>query len=249
MAVIAEVTLRGITPEQYDAIRERTGWLEREPEGGLAHLTWWDGADCRNVDGWESEAAFETFGEQRLGPAMADLGLDVRPDVTFHPAHEIVTTRRAVVTATPAPVRPAVDNASLVRSAYAAFAAGDIPAVLAMLAPDMDWYTPDTVSFGGRCSGPAGVGQFFSRLAENFVELSVEPETFVQSGDTVIVRGVHRGRTAADVAFELPWVHVWTVRGGAMTSFTEYLDTARLNAALTPGRVPAQERRSVGTSA
>ena len=33
MAVIAEVTLRGITREQYDAVRERVGHLERPPDG------------------------------------------------------------------------------------------------------------------------------------------------------------------------------------------------------------------------
>ena len=93
MAVIAEVTLRGITREQYDAVRRETGWLERTPEGGLAHLTWWEGDDCHNLDGWESEAAFDLFGEQRLGPAMVTVGLDVRPEVTFHPAHEFFTPK------------------------------------------------------------------------------------------------------------------------------------------------------------
>ena len=31
MAVIAEVTLRGMSKEQYDALRERVGWLTEEP--------------------------------------------------------------------------------------------------------------------------------------------------------------------------------------------------------------------------
>src|SRR3954465_3225710 len=74
MGVIAEVTLRSTTREQYDAIRERTGWLTRPPEGGLAHLTWWEGADCHNLDGWESEQAFASFGAARPGPATAARG-------------------------------------------------------------------------------------------------------------------------------------------------------------------------------
>ena len=95
MAVIAEVTLRGITREQYDAVRKETGWLERTPDGGLAHLTWWEGEDCHNLDGWESEAAFDAFGEQRLGPAMAALGLDVAPGGDLPPgARDLHATGR-----------------------------------------------------------------------------------------------------------------------------------------------------------
>jgi hypothetical protein len=37
-------------------------------------------------------------------------------------------------------------------------------------------------------------------------------------------------------------VHVWTFRDGKVTSFTEYFDTARMNAALDPATAP--ERRS-----
>ncbi len=41
MAVIAHVILRGVSREQYDAVRAETGWLERLPDGGLAHLAYW----------------------------------------------------------------------------------------------------------------------------------------------------------------------------------------------------------------
>lgn len=89
MAVIAHVILRGVDRESYDKVRAECGWLERPPVGGYAHLTWWEGIDSHNVDAWEDEAAFAAFGEGRLGPAMAKLGIDVEPDVTFHPAHEV----------------------------------------------------------------------------------------------------------------------------------------------------------------
>ena len=91
MAVIVHVVLRGVSKEQYDAVRDEVGWLENTPEGGLGHFTWWEGDDNHNTDAWESEAAFGAFGESRLGPAMAKLGIDVQPEVTFHPAHEVFT--------------------------------------------------------------------------------------------------------------------------------------------------------------
>lgn len=91
MAVIAHVLLRGVSPDTYDRVRAETGWLERTPTGGLMHVSWWEGDDCHNLDAWESEDAFNAFGADRLGPAMGKLGIDVAPEVTFHPAHEVFT--------------------------------------------------------------------------------------------------------------------------------------------------------------
>ena len=232
MAVVAEVTLRGISREQYDAVRERTGWLERTPDGGLAHLTWWEGEDCHNLDGWESEAAFDAFGEQRLGPAMAELGLDVVPEVTFHPAHEIFTPRAGVVAATETPNVATAGNVELARSGYASFSAGDIPGVLALFADDLVWSTPESISFGGVYRGPEGAAEFFTKLPQNFAELRVEPERYIDAGDTVVVQGRHRGRTVAGNAFDVPWAHVWTYRDGKVTSFAEFMDTATVARAL-----------------
>lgn len=89
MAVIAHVILTGVSREQYDAVRAECGWLEDPPDGGLAHLTWWEGADNHNMDAWESAEAFDRFGQDRLAPAMAKAGVDVAPQVTFYDAHEV----------------------------------------------------------------------------------------------------------------------------------------------------------------
>ena len=99
MAVIAHVILPGVSTDQYDAVRAAAGWLEKVPDGGLSHVTWWEGADCHNVDAWESEVAFAAFGEDRLGPAMAKAGLSVQPEVTFHPAHEVYVAKAVTITA------------------------------------------------------------------------------------------------------------------------------------------------------
>jgi len=100
MAVIAHIVLPGVTPEQYDAVRSNCGWLTQHPAGVLSHVTWWEGADCHNIDAWESEAAFGAFGETRLGPAMAQAGVAVQPQVTFHPAHEVFAPKALTITAT-----------------------------------------------------------------------------------------------------------------------------------------------------
>jgi hypothetical protein len=98
MAVVAHVLLRGVSPELYDRLRAEVGWLERAPDGGYMHVAWWEGNDNHNVDAWESEEAFNAFGTDRLGPAMAALGIDVAPEVTFHPAHEVYTPQSVRLT-------------------------------------------------------------------------------------------------------------------------------------------------------
>jgi hypothetical protein len=100
MAVIVHVVLPGLNRDQYDAVRKEVGWLDKPPIGGLSHVTWWEGTDCHNLDSWESEAAFGAFGEQRLGPAMAKVGINMEVNPVFHPAHEVYLPKALTVTAT-----------------------------------------------------------------------------------------------------------------------------------------------------
>ena len=232
MAVVVQVTLRGVTREQYDAVRAQAGWIEQPPAGGLSHTTWWEGEDCINLDAWESEEAFAAFGEHRLAPAMAAVGIATAPETTTHPAHEVYTPRPGVVAPTATPTIGATDNVGLIRSGYEAFARGDIEAVMGLFDPTIAWYTPDTIPFGGSYLGQAAVGEFFGKLPENYAELHVEPTSFIDRADTVVVIGRHRGRSVAGIPFEIPFVHVWSLSNGKATTFTEHVDTVKMNAAL-----------------
>ena len=98
MAVVVRVVLPGLSEEQYDQVRAEVGWLEDPPDGGLSHLAWWEGDDNHNMDGWRDEASFQAFVENRLGPAMGKLGLDIEPTVTVHPAHEVYAPGAVKVT-------------------------------------------------------------------------------------------------------------------------------------------------------
>jgi uncharacterized protein len=125
-----------------------------------------------------------------------------------------------------------MSSTSILRSAYESFSAGDVPAVLALFDDAIVWTTPDSVEFGGTYHGPAGAGEFFSHLPEHYAELSVMPAQFVEQGETVVVIGELRGRSHSGVSFELPFVHLWTVRSGKAVDFKEFFDTAKMNAYL-----------------
>ena len=100
MAVIADLVLPGVSRDDYDRVRAAVDWLNQPPAGGISHVTWWEGEDCHNIDSWEDEAAMGAFIEQRLAPVMAELGIQVEPQVTFHPAHEIFAPQAVTITAT-----------------------------------------------------------------------------------------------------------------------------------------------------
>ena len=124
-----------------------------------------------------------------------------------------------------------MSNTDVIKSGYDAFARQDIPAVLAVFAPDIVWYSPDSVRNGGTYKGHDEVLGFFSALPDQYNELHVQPRQFVEQGDTVIAIGNHTG-TAATGAFDIPFVHVWTVRDGKATSFTEFFDTVKMGQAI-----------------
>lgn len=232
MALAVHVVIRGVTQDQYDAVRAADGWLDNPPAGGISHLTWWDGNDCHNMDAWESEANFQAFATTRLGPAMAKAGVDKQPEITMHEAHEAFAPAARTVAPTASVDRSSPDGVGILREAYGAFARGDIDTVLATFDESIRWDTPDSVPFGGVYQGRQGVGEFFSHLGENYAELRVEPETYVHDGDRVVVLGHHHGRSVSGNDFEAPFAHAWTMRGGKALTFNEYLDSAKINAAL-----------------
>src|SRR5262245_974494 len=52
-----------------------------------------------------------------------------------------------------------------IESLYAAFTRGDIPFILAQVAPGATWRQSKTLPWGGDYTGPEGAAEFFSKLA------------------------------------------------------------------------------------
>jgi len=118
------------------------------------------------------------------------------------------------------------DDVQVLRSAYDAFARQDLPAVMEAFDDAIEWRGPDSLPFGGTYNGHEGVGAFFGTLPQYWHELSVEPEEFVDGGETIVVIARIRGR-AAGGAYDERHIHLWRMRGGKALAFTEWSDTAR----------------------
>lgn len=89
MAISMNMTWKDVTVEQYEAVRARVGWEVNHPPGGVVHTCWFEGSDMRVMDVWDSAEAFNAFVQERLMPAVAELGLPGEPHVVIHPAHAL----------------------------------------------------------------------------------------------------------------------------------------------------------------
>jgi len=126
------------------------------------------------------------------------------------------------------------DNVAVVRRAYENFKGGDIKGLLDSLTEEVDWRLPEIegVGFSGGRRGRESVGGFFNELAESQETVSFEPREFVAQGDKVVALGTYRWRVKkTGREYGGDWAHVFTVRGGKIEGFHEYMDSAAARAA------------------
>lgn len=121
------------------------------------------------------------------------------------------------------------ENLETVREAYRSFAAGDMPAFLALLAEDVQWFMPTVpgIPFSGSCRGRTQVAEFFEALDEAEDILEFTQDEFIVTGSQVAVTGRYRARVrATDRVVETPYAHFFTVVDSRIRLFHEYYDTA-----------------------
>ena len=121
------------------------------------------------------------------------------------------------------------ENRQFVEQAYANFKAGDIPTLLQSLSEDVTWQLPEieNVPFAGKRQGRGAVGEFFSTLASLMDARSFEEREFIAQGDKVVVLGHYVWQVKANGrTIEGDFAHVFTVRGGQIVAFHEYMDSA-----------------------
>jgi uncharacterized protein len=120
------------------------------------------------------------------------------------------------------PHTTANDNAALIRRGYDAFARGDIPAVLEVLATDITWHVPGRSPLSGNYKGHPGVLEFFGRCQElSGGTLRVVPDELMADDDRVIVLCTVSAERHGQ-AWSSPEVHVWRVAQGRAAEFVEY---------------------------
>lgn len=114
------------------------------------------------------------------------------------------------------------ERVETIEQAYAAFGRGDIPAVMAMLADDVEWSVPDAVPHGREARGHDEVGAFFAGIAELWSDFGIDVVDVVDGGDRVIGLGRAYGKLGGQES-GYGFVHVFTFADGVVTRFDEYV--------------------------
>ncbi|HMA35899.1 MAG TPA: nuclear transport factor 2 family protein [Chloroflexia bacterium] len=116
-------------------------------------------------------------------------------------------------------------NMAVIRRLYEAFGRGDVPAVLAEIAPDATWVNPYGKGhfpgqWGQPCRGHAEIGAFLKAINEAVEVRGFEPYEMIAQGDKVVVlinwKGVVR---QTGQPYETLLVHIWTLRAGQVVDY------------------------------
>jgi len=128
----------------------------------------------------------------------------------------------------------AATNLAVVGEIYAAFARGDVPSILAVIADDCAWesWAQNTaqgagISYLQRQTGPAGVAAFFDAVAQ-FQIHEFEVLDIFAGGDKVAVEVSIDATSPGGGRFRDEELHLYTLGDdGKVTRMRHYVDTAK----------------------
>jgi ketosteroid isomerase-like protein len=128
------------------------------------------------------------------------------------------------------------DNLRLTREADAAFRRGDLPAVLALMADDIEWTAPgpDDVPSNETWRGTSAVLEYLDTLNREVEFHAFEPREFLAGGIRWWSWSTTTSRSGAPAAGSPARGHVCTSRDGRLARFRLFEDISAVAAAWFP---------------
>ena len=124
-----------------------------------------------------------------------------------------------------------LEYVKVVKGMYEAFAKGDIPAVVAALDPQVEWWEAENFIYdeGNPYIGPEAVlNGVFMRIGTEWEGFTVSPKEVLDAGDTVIGHGYYSGTYVKNgKQVRAQFAHFFTFRDGKIVRFQQYTDTAQ----------------------
>ena len=122
-------------------------------------------------------------------------------------------------------------NKAIIQGLYQSFASGDIPAVIAAFADDIEWTEADGFPLGGTYIGPQSVVEnVFMRLGEFSDNWGVVMDRFIADGDTVVADGKYTwNHKQTGQPCKVRVAHIWTLADGKVVSFLQHVDSAKVH--------------------
>ncbi|GGK89760.1 nuclear transport factor 2 family protein [Streptomyces flaveus] len=124
--------------------------------------------------------------------------------------------------------------ADVVRRQYLASAHGDLEALRATLADDVEWTEMAGFPLAGTYRTPEGVtSAVMEQLAKDWDDWTAHDDTYVVDGENVVVLARYTATnkaTGKDINVRV--AHHFIVRGGLIVRFEQFVDTAKVRDAM-----------------
>jgi ketosteroid isomerase-like protein len=118
-----------------------------------------------------------------------------------------------------------------VRHFYGSLARGDLPAILSLFDPKIEWTEAERFPYyGGTWKCPEAIVEgLFEPLGRDWASFAVNAEQFIAEGDQVVSLGNYVGtHKATGRSMTAAFAHHWTVRHGKLVRFVQHTDTAKV---------------------
>jgi ketosteroid isomerase-like protein len=125
--------------------------------------------------------------------------------------------------------------ADVVRRQYLASAAGDLDALRATLAPDIEWTEMAGFPLAGTYRTPEGVtSNVMEMLGRGWDDWIAHDDRYVVDGENVVVLARYTAlHKTTQKALAVRVAHHFVVRGGLIVRFEQFVDTALVRDAMT----------------
>ncbi|HEX2909362.1 MAG TPA: nuclear transport factor 2 family protein [Chloroflexia bacterium] len=117
-------------------------------------------------------------------------------------------------------------NITTAQNLYAAFGQGDVPAVLAVFDPQIEWVEPEGSPTPGTYRGPQDIlEKVLAQFPVVYGPMEIITQDYIDGGDKVVVLGEYRLQDRSGRPVSAPFAHVWDIRDGKFTRYQDYTDT------------------------
>ena len=118
-------------------------------------------------------------------------------------------------------------NTDVLKQGYEAFGNGDLEGAMENFHDDVRWEGSNSsrIPGNGVHEGKEAVGRSFQETVQAYDKFTVEPDEFIEDGDTVVTLG-HTEAAKGDNSAKVPFVHVWRFEGGKVKRAQILTDTA-----------------------
>ncbi|HKR11129.1 MAG TPA: nuclear transport factor 2 family protein [Pyrinomonadaceae bacterium] len=128
-------------------------------------------------------------------------------------------------------------NKQTVEDLYAAFGRGDIPSILGLFHPEIEWWEAESFVYADKnpYRGPQAIlSGLFARLAGEWEKFKAIPDEVLDAGETVVSCGHYTGKyLVTDCEVRAQFAHVFKFQDGKIVRFQQYTDTAQFEKAVS----------------